>query len=71
MKNASRLMVGKPEWNTPLGEIRCTRGNNIETDLIEMVFESVDWMYLAQDSDGWRALVNTVMNLTKDLEFLD
>jgi len=23
----------------------------------------VDWMYLAQDSDQWRTVVNTVMNL--------
>jgi hypothetical protein len=23
----------------------------------------VDWMYLAEDNDQWRALVNTVMNL--------
>jgi hypothetical protein len=25
--------------------------------------EGVDWMHLAQDSDKWRAVVNTVMNL--------
>jgi hypothetical protein len=23
----------------------------------------MDWIYLAQDSDQWRALVNSVMNL--------
>jgi hypothetical protein len=23
----------------------------------------MDWIYLAEDSDQWRALVNTVMNL--------
>jgi hypothetical protein len=25
--------------------------------------DGMDWIYLAQDSDKWRALVNTVVNL--------
>jgi hypothetical protein len=29
----------------------------------EMGFGDVDWIYLAQDRDRWRALVNTVKNL--------
>jgi hypothetical protein len=32
-------------------------------DLGEIRFEDVVWMHLAQDRDGWRALVNTVMSL--------
>jgi hypothetical protein len=32
-------------------------------DLREIGFGDVDWINLAQDRDGWRALVNTVMNL--------
>jgi hypothetical protein len=32
-------------------------------DLGEIGFGDVDWIYLAQDRDRWRALVNTVMNL--------
>jgi hypothetical protein len=32
-------------------------------DLREIRFGDVDWICLAQDSDRWRALVNTVMNL--------
>jgi hypothetical protein len=32
-------------------------------DLREIGWEGVDWIHLAQDSDQWRALVNTVMNL--------
>jgi hypothetical protein len=32
-------------------------------DLRDIVWESVDWIRLAQDRDQWRALVNTVMNL--------
>jgi hypothetical protein len=43
-------------------------------DLREMVFGYVDWIYLAQDRDRWRALVNTIMNLRDPQnagEFLD
>jgi hypothetical protein len=34
-----------------------------------MEWESVDWMFLAQDRDQWLAVMNTVMNLR--IEFLD
>jgi hypothetical protein len=32
-------------------------------DLREVGLRSVEWIQLAQDTDRWRALVNTVMNL--------
>jgi hypothetical protein len=32
-------------------------------DLIEIECDSMDCIDLAEDSDQWRALVNTVMNL--------
>jgi hypothetical protein len=32
-------------------------------DLREIGWDGVDWMYMAQDRDQWRALVNTVLNL--------
>jgi hypothetical protein len=32
-------------------------------DLIEMGWGGIDWIDLAQDSDQWRTLVNTVINL--------
>jgi hypothetical protein len=37
--------------------------DNIKMDLIEVGWDGIDWIDLAQDSDQWRALVNTVMNL--------
>jgi hypothetical protein len=37
--------------------------DNIKMDLKEIECDVVDWIYLAQDRDPWRALVNTVMNL--------
>jgi hypothetical protein len=32
-------------------------------DLREIEWGGMDWVCLAQDTDQWRALVNTVMNL--------
>jgi hypothetical protein len=37
--------------------------DNIKIDLIEIGWEGMDWIDLAQDRDQWRALVNRVMNL--------
>jgi hypothetical protein len=32
-------------------------------DLREIGWDGGDWIYLAQDRDQWRALVNAIMNL--------
>jgi hypothetical protein len=32
-------------------------------DLRDIGWDGMDWIYLAQDRDQWRALVNTLMNL--------
>jgi hypothetical protein len=36
--------------------------DNIKKDLKE-IWEDMDWIYLAQYRDKWRAVLNTVMNL--------
>jgi hypothetical protein len=63
MRNAYRILVGKPEGKRPLGRPRRRWVNNIKMDLGEIGWDGSDWTELAQDRDQWRALVNTVMNL--------
>ena len=46
----------------PLGRQRRRWEDNIKMDLQEVGRGCGDWMELAQDRDGWRVLVSTVMN---------
>ena len=55
-------MVGKPEGKRPLGTPRHRWEDNIKMDLQEVGGGHGDWMEVAQDRDGWRALVGTVRN---------
>jgi hypothetical protein len=43
------------------GSTKCV--DNIRIGVREIEWEDVDWMHLAQDTDQWQAVVNTVMNL--------
>ena len=57
-----RVLVGKPEGKRPLGRPRRRWEDNIKMDLKEFGRGRGDWMELAEDRDGWRALVGTVRN---------
>ena len=57
-----KVLVGKPEGKRPLGTPRRRWEDNIKIDLQEVSWGDGDEMELAQDRDGWRALVSTVMN---------
>jgi hypothetical protein len=61
-RNAYRILVGKPEGNRPLGRPRRTWMDNIKTDLREIEWDGMDWIYVAQDRDQRKALVSAVMN---------
>ena len=54
-RGVHKVLVGKPERKRPLGRPKRRWEGNIKMDL-------EDWMGLAQDRDGWRPLVSTVMN---------
>ena len=62
-REAYRVLMGKLEGKRPLGRPRRRWVDNIRMDLQEVDCGYVDWIGLAQDRDGWRKLVNAVMNL--------
>jgi hypothetical protein len=62
-RNAYRILVGTPEGNRPLERPRRLWVDNIKMDLREIGRDGMDWIYLAQYRDRWRALVNMIMNL--------
>jgi hypothetical protein len=37
--------------------------DNIKMDLREIGWDGINWIYVAQDMDQWRVLMNIVMNL--------
>jgi hypothetical protein len=62
-RNTYRLLVGKPEGRRPLGRQRRRWVDNIKMDILEIGWDGMDWIDLAQDRDKWRALVKALMNL--------
>jgi hypothetical protein len=62
-RNAYRILVGNPEGKRPPGRPRCGWVDSIKMDVREIGCDDIDWIYLAQDRDQWRALVRAVMNL--------
>jgi hypothetical protein len=62
-RGVHRVLVGKLEGKRPLGRPRRRWEDNIRMDLKEAGGDRGDWMELAQDRDGSRAIVSTVKNL--------
>jgi hypothetical protein len=62
-RNVYRVLVGKPEGKRPLGRPRGRWEDGIKISIRENVWSGVEWIHLAQDRDGWRDVVNAVMNL--------
>jgi hypothetical protein len=51
--------MGKPEGRRPLGRPRHRWVDNIRMGHVEVGWGDVDWIGLAQDRDGRRALMNS------------
>jgi hypothetical protein len=65
LQGISRVVLSSMELisQRPLGRPRRRWLDNIMMDHGEVGWGDVDWIGLAQDRDGWRALVNSVLNL--------
>jgi hypothetical protein len=50
--NTYRILVGKPEGKRPLGSPRLRWMDNVKMDLREIEWGGMDWIDLAQDSEG-------------------
>jgi hypothetical protein len=47
----------------PLGKTRHGWVDDVKVDLVEIGWDGVDWVGLAQDKDNWIAFVSAAMNL--------
>jgi hypothetical protein len=63
IRNAYRILVGKPQGKRPLGRPRRRWVASIKIDVTEIGWDGMNWIDLAQNRDQWRALMNTLMNL--------
>jgi hypothetical protein len=70
LRNAYRILVGKPEWEGLLGRSRYSWEDNIRMHLKELRWEDVDGIYMAQGRNQRRTLVNTVMNTAEGEVYL-
>jgi hypothetical protein len=61
--NTKKTLVSKPLRQRPLWRPRRRCEDNIKIDLIEIGWDDLDWILLAQDKDQWCAVVYTVMNI--------
>jgi hypothetical protein len=63
MRDACKMVVGKPEGKRQLGRCRRRRDNNSEMNLREIGWEGVDWIHVTQDREDMWGLLNVVTYL--------
>jgi len=63
IRNACKILVGNPEGKRRFIRRRRKCEYNIRTGLRGIGWEGVHGVHLAQDTEQWRALVNTAINL--------
>jgi hypothetical protein len=61
-RNITRILVREPKGKSSLGRPRRRWLHKIEMERREIGWSCIDWIYLVQDRDRWRAVVDMVMN---------
>jgi hypothetical protein len=61
-KSPYRLLMRKPEVKIPIERPTPRWVDNINTDLTDIGWGAMDWIYVVQDRGRWTALVKMVMN---------
>jgi hypothetical protein len=61
MRNAYKILIGKPEGKRPLARPRCRWEDYIRVGHTEIGWKGVDWMHMPYNRDQWWALTNTAM----------
>jgi hypothetical protein len=61
--DAYGVFVGRSDGKGQFGRSRCRLEDNIKMDVQKVGWGGMDWIYLAQDMDRLRALVNAAMNI--------
>jgi hypothetical protein len=51
MRNAQKILLGKPERKKPLGRPRHRWKESIKMNFWKMGFDCMNWIHLAQDTD--------------------
>jgi hypothetical protein len=63
-RKSYRISVGKPEGKIVLERSRHRWKDSIKTDLKEIEWKNVDWIYITHDKEKWRAAAKTVLNFS-------
>jgi hypothetical protein len=63
VRNACRILVGNPEGKRLLGRPRHKLKDGIKMAVMEISFDDMVRISVAEDRDRWLALVNPVTNL--------
>jgi hypothetical protein len=57
------VLLGKPKGKRELQKPRRKSVDNIDADLKLVGWKEVEWIHLANNRDGWRAIVNSTVKI--------